>query len=145
MIIISEFIAKIRGELDTKEVEKKLDSLTKEKHQIKIDVDDSKIDEAAKKAQKINEKPVKVDTKVTGGKEVENLSQNFKQAEKSASGFGNTLKGLATATIANEIFRQIEQGAKQAVVAVQEIDKAIVDLQAATGDSYANIKQLMGG
>lgn len=43
------------------------------------------------------------------------------------------------------MFRQIEQSAKQAVVAVKEIDKAIVDLQMATGDSYTNIRQLVSG
>lgn len=142
---MSDFIARIVAELDSKNLEKKLDSIKKKTHKIKLDVDDSKLDNAVKKTDKLNNKKVKVNTQVTGKENVDNLSKSFNSAEKSASGFGNTLKGLLKVNVANTVFRQIEQSAKQAVAAVKEIDKAIVDLQMATGDSYTSVRQLVSG
>lgn len=97
---MSDFIAKIVAELDTKNLEKKLNNLAKRKHKIKLDVDDSKVDQAIKKTDKLNNKKVKVNTQVDGKESVNKLSRSFKEAEKSASGFGNTLKGLAKASVA---------------------------------------------
>lgn len=142
---MSDFIAKIIAEIDTRSAEKKIDNLTKKKRKIKLDIDDSKLNNIVKKTEKLNNKKIKVNTEVTGNENVNKLSGSFKEAEKSASSFGNSIKELAKVNIASEVFRQIEQSAKQAVSAVKEIDKAIVDLQMATGDSYTNVRQLVSG
>ena len=52
---MSEFIAKIKAELDSKEVEQKLDELTKGKKKVKLEVDDSNIDNIAKKTDKLKQ------------------------------------------------------------------------------------------
>ena len=66
VILMSEFIAKIRAELDSKELEQKLDSLTKESRRVKVEVDTSKMDEAVKSTEKIKNKEIKVKTKIDG-------------------------------------------------------------------------------
>ena len=65
---MSEFEARIVATLDTKDVEQKLDSLTKKEHEVKLKTDfDEKstqkvFDETVKKTQKKTEKnPVQVD------------------------------------------------------------------------------------
>ena len=59
----------------------------------------------------------------------------MKNAAKNANGFGNFIKGFAKFGIYFNVFQKIEQGAREAVKAIEDIDKAIVDLQMATGDS----------
>lgn len=142
---MSEFIAKIKAELDSKDAEKKLDELTKGNKKVKLEVDDSSLDSAIEKADKLNGKKVGVETKVQGTKEVDGLSQSFNNAEKSVGSFNNSVKGLAKLGAYINVFQEIERGAKAAVKAVEEIDKSIVDLQMATGDSYTNVKKLVGG
>ena len=145
VIIISEFIAKIKAELDTEEAEKKLNDFTNGKKKVKIEVDANNIDETVRKTDKLRDKNIKVKTNVTGSKEVDRLSKSFKSAEKSASGFNNSIKNIAKVGTYINIFQEIERGAKAAVKAVQEIDKSIVDLQMATGDSYTNVRKLVSG
>lgn len=139
---MSEFIAKIRAELDSKEMEQKLDSITKESRRVKVEVDTSKMDEAVKSTEKIKNKEIKVKTKIDGSKDIKNVSGDLNTATKSANGLGNAFSKLGAYF---NVFKQIEQGAKQAVKAIEDIDKSIVDLQMATGDSYSNIKELIGG
>ena len=79
---MSDFIARIVAELDSKNLEQKLNNLTKKTRKIKLDVDDSKIDNAVKKTEKLNNKRVKLDTQVTGEENVNKLSGSFKEAEK---------------------------------------------------------------
>lgn len=139
---MSEFIAKIKAELDSKEMEQKLDSLTKESRKVKVEVDTSKMDETVKSTEKIKNKEIKVKTQIDGTKDIKNLSGNLTTATKSANGLGNAFSKLGAYF---NVFKQIEQGAKQAVKAIEDIDKSIVDLQMATGDSYSNIKELVRG
>ncbi len=142
---MSEFIAQIKAELDTSEAEKKLDELTKGKKKVKIEVDGSELDSVVQKTDKLDDKKIGVETKVQGTEKIDGLSQSFKQAEKSVGTFNNSVKGLAKLGAYINVFKEIEQGAKAAVKAVEEIDKSIVDLQMATGDSYNNVKNLVGG
>ena len=142
VILMSEFIAKIKAELDSKEMEQKLDSLTKESRKVKVEVDTSKMDETVKNTEKIKNKEIKVKTKIDGSKDIKNVSGDLNTATKSANGLGNAFSKLGAYF---NVFKQIEQGAKQAVKVIEDIDKSIVDLQMATGDSYSNIKELIGG
>lgn len=142
---MSEFIAKIKAELDTKEAEKKLDELTKGNKKVKLEIDDSALKSAADKVNKIDDKKIGVETKVQGTEKVDGLSQSFQKAEKSVGSFNNSVKGLAKLGAYINVFKEIEQGAKAAVKAVEEIDKSIVDLQMATGDSYTNVKKMVSG
>lgn len=139
---MEEFIARIRAELDSEGVEKKLDELTKGTKKVKLEVDDSDLKGATEKVDKLDNKKIGVETKVQGTEKVDGLSQSFQKAEKSA---GTFKKGLANLGAYANIFKEIEQGAKAAVKAVQEIDKSIVDLQMATGEGYSSIKKMMSG
>ena len=142
---MSDFIAQIQAILDTREAEKKLKSLTKKNRNVKINVNSSEIDKAAKKIDKLKGKKIKVNTNVSGTKDIDKISNSFDNATKSAKGFGSFIKGLAKYGIYFNVFQKIEQGARQAVKAIEDIDKSIVDLQMATGDSYQNVRQLMSG
>lgn len=136
---MSEFIAKIKAELDSKEAEQKLDELTKRKKKVKLEVDDSNIDN------KLKDKNIKLKTDVSGTDKIDNVSKSLNTAEKSVGSFNNSVKGLAKLGAYINVFQEIERGAKAAVKAVEEIDKSIVDLQMATGDSYANVKNMVSG
>ena len=142
---MSEFIAKIKAELDSKEAEQKLDELTKGKKKVKLEVDDSNIDNIAKKTDKLKDKNIKLKTDVSGSEKIDNVSKSLSEAEKSVGSFNNSVKGLAKLGAYINVFQEIERGAKAAVKAVEEIDKSIVDLQMATGDSYANVKNMVSG
>ena len=144
-ITISDFIAKITAKLDTTEVEKKLKSLSKKNTNVKIKVNSSEIDKASKKIDKLKGKKIKVNTNVSGTKDVDKISNSFDRATKSANGFGNFIKGLAKYGIYFNVFQKIEQGASQAVKKIEDLDIAMVDLQMATGDSYDDIKKLVSG
>lgn len=144
-INISEFIAKIKAELDSKEVEEKLDELTKGNKKVKLDVDDSNIDNITKKTDRLKDKNIKLKTDVSGSEKIDNVSKSLDKAGKSANTFNNSVKGLAKLSAYVNVFQEIERGAKAAVKAVQEIDKSIVDLQMATGDSYTNVKKMVSG
>lgn len=139
---MEEFIARIRAELDSEGVEKKLDELTKGTKKVKLEVDDSDLKGATEKVDKLDNKKIGVETKVQGTEKVDGLSQSFQKAEKSA---GTFKRGLANLGAYANVFKEIEQGAKAAVKAVQEIDKSIVDLQMATGEGYSSIKKMMSG
>lgn len=110
---------------------------------VKISVDDSQLDDAKKKIDNLNGKNIKANVQVSGGQNLNNVSKNFNNANKSASAFGNTVKGFAKFGAYLNIFQMIEKGARQAVEAIKEIDSVIVDLQNATGSSYSNIKSLI--
>ena len=131
-ITISDFIAKITAKLDTTEVEKKLKSLSKKNTNVKIKVNSSEIDKASKKIDKLKGKKIKVNTNVSGTKDVDKISNSFDRATKSANGFGNFIKGLAKYGIYFNVFQKIEQGASQAVKKIEDLDIAMVDLQMAT-------------
>lgn len=139
---MSEFIARIKAELDSKEAEQKLDSLTKKNRKVKVEVDTSKMDETVKNTEKIKNKQIRVKAQIDGTKDIKNLSGNLNTATKSANGLGSAFLKLGAYF---NVFRQIERGARQAVAAIKDIDKSIVDLQMATGDSYTNVKELVGG
>lgn len=139
---MEEFIARIKAELDSEGVEKKLGELTKGTKKVKLEVDDSDLKGATEKVDKLDNKKIGVETKVQGTEKVDGLSQSFQKAEKSA---GTFKKGLANLGAYANIFKEIEQEAKAAVKAVQEIDKSIVDLQMATGEGYSSIKKMMSG
>ena len=79
---MSEFIAKIKAELDSKEVEQKLDELTKGKKKVKLEVDDSNIDNIAKKTDKLKDKNIKLKTDVSGSEKIDNVSKSLSEAEK---------------------------------------------------------------
>ena len=142
---MSEHKIRVDVELDTSEAQKKLDSLAKEKRKINVDVDSSDIDEASKKADNLKNKNIKVDAKVTGKETIDSTAKSLDKATKSASGFGNSIKSFAKFGGYLEVFQLIKRGAQEAVQAIKEIDDAIVDLQMATGDSYANVRQLVSG
>ena len=142
---MSEHEIKVKVNLDDAEARKKLDNLTKDKKKIDIDVDTSDIDQAAKKADNLKNKNMKVKTEVSGQKSIDSVAKSFDNASKSASDFGNTVKGFARFGGYLEVFQLIKRGAQEAKEAIKEIDSAIVDLQMATGDSYSNIRQLVSG
>lgn len=144
---MSDFIAKIKAELDSREAEEKLDELTKGKKKVKLDldIDDSNIDNITKKTDKLKDKNIKLKTDVSGSEKIDNVSKSLDKAGKSVNTFNNSVKGLAKLSAYINVFQEIERGAKAAVKAVQEIDKSIVDLQMATGDSYANVKKMVSG
>ena len=77
---MSEFIAKIKAELDSKEVEQKLDELTKGKKKVKLEVDDSNIDNIAKKTDKLKDKNIKLKTDVSGSEKIDNVSKSLSEA-----------------------------------------------------------------
>lgn len=142
---MSEHKIRVDVELDTSKAQKELDSLAKEKRKINVDVDSSDIDAASKKADNLKNKNIKVDTKVTGKETIDSTAKSLDKATKSASGFGNTIKGFAKFGGYLEVFQLIKRGAQEAVQAIKEVDDAIVDLQMATGDSYTNVRQLVTG
>lgn len=127
---------------DTSEAQKKLDNLVKEKRKIDIDVDSSDIDEVSKKVDGLKNKDVKVNAKVTGKETIDSTAKSLDKATKSASGFGNSIKGFAKFGAYLNIFQTIEQTARKAAESIKEIDDQIVNLQMATGRSYEDIRQL---
>ena len=139
---MSEHKIRVDVELDTSEAQKKLDSFAKEKRKINVDVDSSDIDEASKKADNLKNKNIKVDAKVTGKETIDSTAKSLDKATKSASGFGNTVKGFAKFGAYLNIFQTIEQTARKAAESIKEIDDQIVNLQMATGSSYEDIRQL---
>ena len=142
---MDDFKINISADLDTWEAEQKLDKLTNEKYKVHLDIDDSELDAVSKKADKINNKDVNIDAKVSGAKNVDNLSGSFKNASKSASEFGNTVKGFAKLSAYINTFQLIEQGAKAAAKYIKQVDDAYVDLQNATGMGYTEVRNLVSG
>ncbi|OUO31164.1 phage tail tape measure protein [Lachnoclostridium sp. An298] len=142
---MSDHEINVKVNLDDSEAQKKLNDLTKKERKIDIDVDTSDIDQASKKVDDLKNKDVKVDAKVTGKETIDSTAKSLNKATKSASSFGNTVKGFAKFGGYLEVFQLIKRGAQEAVQAIKEIDDAIVDLQMATGDSYANVRQLVSG
>lgn len=142
---MSDYKINVGVNLDDSEAQKKLNDLTKKERKIDIDVDTSDIDQASKKVDGLKNKDVKVDAKVTGKETIDSTAKSLDKATKSASSFGNTVKGFAKFGGYLEVFQLIKRGAQEAVQAIKEIDDAIVDLQMATGDSYANVRQLVSG
>lgn len=142
---MSDHEINVKVKLDDSEAQKKLNDLTKKERKIDIDVDTSDIDQASKKVDGLKNKDVKVDAKVTGKETIDSTAKSLDKATKSASSFGNTVKGFAKFGGYLEVFQLIKRGAQEAVQAIKEIDDAIVDLQMATGDSYANVRQLVSG
>lgn len=142
---MSDHEINVKVKLDDSEAQKKLNDLTKKERKIDIDVDTSDIDQASKKVDGLKNKDIKVDAKVTGKEAIDSTAKSLDKATKSASSFGNTVKGFAKFGGYLEVFQLIKRGAQEAVQAIKEIDDAIVDLQMATGDSYANVRQLVSG
>ena len=142
---MSDHEINVKVKLDDSEAQKKLNDLTKKERKIDIDVDTSDIDQASKKVDGLKNKDIQVDAKVTGKETIDSTAKSLDKATKSASSFGNTVKGFAKFGGYLEVFQLIKRGAQEAVQAIKEIDDAIVDLQMATGDSYANVRQLVSG
>lgn len=142
---MSDHEINVKVNLDDSEAQKKLNDLTKKERKIDIDVDTSDIDQASKKVDGLKNKDIQVDAKVTGKETIDSTAKSLNNATKSASSFGNTVKGFAKFGGYLEVFQLIKRGAQEAVQAIKEIDDAIVDLQMATGDSYANVRQLVSG
>ena len=142
---MSDHEINVKVKLDDSEAQKKLNDLTKKERKIDIDVDTSDIDQASKKVDGLKNKDIKVDAKVTGKEAIDSTAKSLDKATKSASSFGNTVKGFAKFGGYLEVFQLIKRGAQEAVQAIKEIVDAIVDLQMTTGDSYANVRQLVSG
>ncbi len=142
---MSDHEINVKVNLDDSEAQKKLNDLTKKERKIDIDVDTSDIDQASKKVDGLKNKDIQVDAKVTGKETIDSTAKSLDKATKSASSFGNTVKGFAKFGGYLEVFQLIKRGAQEAVQAIREIDDAIVDLQMATGDSYENVRQLVSG
>ncbi len=142
---MSEHEINVKVNLDDNEAQKKLNDLTNKERKININVDTSDIDQASKKADNLKNKDVKLNLKTIGKETIDDTTKSLDKATKSASNFGNTVKGFAKFGGYLEVFQAIKQGAQEAVQAIKEIDDAIVDLQMATGDSYENIRQLVSG
>ena len=139
---MSDHEINVKVNLDDSEAQKKLNDLTKKERKIDIDVDTSDIDQASKKVDGLKNKDVKVDAKVTGKETIDSTAKSLDNATKSASGFGNTIKGFAKFGAYLNIFQTIEQTARKAAESIKEIDDQIVNLQMATGSSYEDIRQL---
>ena len=139
---MSDHEINVKVNLDDSEAQKKLNDLTKKERKIDIDVDTSDIDQASKKVDGLKNKDVKVDAKVTGKETIDSTAKSLDKATKSASGFGNTIKGFAKFGAYLNIFQTIEQTARKAAESIKEIDDQIVNLQMATGRSYEDIRQL---
>lgn len=139
---MSDHEINVKAKLDTSEAEKKLNDFTKEKRKVDVDVNTSDIDQASKKVNDLKSKNIKVDTKVTGKETIDSTAKSLDNATKSASDFGNTIKGFAKFGAYLNIFQTIEQTARKAAESIKEIDDQIVNLQMATGGSYEDIRQL---
>ena len=135
----------VKVNLDDSEAQKKLNDLTKKERKIDIDVDTSDIDQASKKVDGLKNKDIKVDAKVTGKEAIDSTAKSLNNATKSASSFGSTVKSFAKFGAYLQGFQLLTKAAQEAYQAIKEIDDAIVDLQMATGDSYANVRQLVSG
>lgn len=124
MIIISDFHARIKAELDTSKVEKQLTQLSE--HKVKLDVD-----------------PANSTKKVTEVKSALN------DTTKTARTFGDTLKSAlsigSVAAITAKGIRLISTAAKDAVNAVKEFDSAITSLRLVTNQSYNDVRSLTRG
>ena len=142
---MSDHEINVKVKLDDSEAQKKLNDLTKKERKIDIDVDTSDIDQASKKVDGLKNKDIKVDAKVTGKEAIDSTAKSLDKATKSASGFGSTIKSFAKFGAYLQGFQLLTQATQEALQAIKEIDAAIVDLQMATGDSYANVRQLVSG
>ncbi len=144
-----DFKIKVSADLDTTEVEKKLNDLTKGKKKVKIDVDDSQIYKVTEKLNKASNKKKKVtfetEMKGNGKEQVEGLSKGFESAKKSADSLTHSFLNIAKMGAQIDVFRIIKREAQEAVQAVKQIDDAIVDLQMATNQSYNSVRQMMSG
>lgn len=142
---MSEHEINVKVNLDDNEAQKKLNDLTNKERKININVDTSDIDQASKKADNLKNKDVKLNVKTIGKETIDDTTKSLDKATKSASSFGNTVKGFAKFGGYLEVFQAIKQGAQEAVQAIKEIDDAIVDLQIASGESYENVRQMVTG
>ena len=142
---MSDHEINVKVKLDDSEAQKKLNDLTKKERKIDIDVDISDIDQASKKVDGLKNKDIKVDAKVTGKETIDSTAKSLEKATKSASGFGNTVKGFAKFGAYLKGFKLLTQVTQEALQAIKEIDAAIVDLQVASGESYETVRQMVSG
>lgn len=142
---MSDHEINVKVKLDDSEAQKKLNDLTKKERKIDIGVDTSDIDQASKKVDGLKNKDVKVDAKVTGKETIDSTAKSLEKATKSASGFGNTIKGFAKFGAYLQGFQLLTQVTQEALQAIKEIDAAIVDLQVASGESYETVRQMVSG
>lgn len=117
---MDEFKARITAELDTTKLNQQLKQLENGEHKLKVDTDT----EDAQKG-------------------VQNVNKQIQTSQKTAASFGSTLKsalniGSAAAVTAKGI-QLIGDASKSAVKSIEEIDKAIVNLQMATGESRSAV------
>lgn len=121
---MSDFKARIIAELDTTQVEQKINELDGKK--VKFGVDGG-----------------------NAQKEVEKVDNSIKSATKSTRTFGDTLKTSsklgAAYSITSQAFQAIREAASAAKEAVQEFDAAVMNLRMATGGTYSEVSNLVKG
>lgn len=135
-----DFKIKIDAELDLSDAKKQLKDLSNKKQKVKFEADTSDLDKEMKKSKP---KDVEVKAKVVGSENVNGLKNGIDNAKKSADGLSNSFKSISKIGLQIDLFREIEEQARKAIKAVKEIDDAIVDLQMASGKSYANMRNMM--
>lgn len=121
---MNEFKARIKAELDTTKLNQQLKQLENVEHKIKVDTDT----EDAKKG-------------------VQNVNKQLQISQKTANTFGNTLKGAfnigGSAAVTAKGIQLISDASKSAVKSIEEIDKAIVNLQMATGENRSAVTAMI--
>ena len=118
-----DFKIKLKADLDTKEAEKKIDDLSKNK-KVKLSVDAGEINKGVKE-----------------------LESNIKTAQKSTSSFGDTLKGAfnigSAAAVVTKGFQAIRTAAKDAQVAIKDFDQSIANIRTVMGNSYSDASRMV--
>ena len=119
---MTDFRARITAELDTSKVERDLKKLNDQKIKVSVGTNNA-------------------------SKNIDNIGNTIKKAEKTSKSFGDTLKrslniGTAASITAGG-FRAINKAANEAVEAVKNFDKAITKLRMATNDSYDKVRELV--
>lgn len=135
---MTDFKAKIVGEVDLEKAEKDLKSFTEKNHKVKIEADTSKLDKKTK-----NNKDIEVRTKITGQENISKLTNGLNSAHKASNSLLSSFKNIAKVGVQVNLFHEIELQARKAVKAVKDIDDAIVNLQMATSQSYSSMRTLM--
>lgn len=137
-----DYKIRIQAELDTEKAKEDLDKFAKQEKEIKYKakVDTSEIDEINKKM-----KPKKAEFKATvsGTEKISKMKKDIDGAKRSADGLTDSFKNISKVGLQIDLFQEIEKQAKNAVQAIEDIDKAIVSLQMATNASYDNMRTLM--
>lgn len=121
---MSDFVARVRAELDISEAERKLSNFTGKNYKVNINTGDS-------------------------AKSVDRVNQSLQNTQKSANNLGNTLKKPfqigSSAAIAAKGIQLVNVAAHNATDAIKDFDDAIKDLRMATNESYASVSNMVSG